>query len=269
MMTASIALDRLNPRARAKVNELLAIEIDPVSVTVQSKDFISSSHWADDIKSVPAFKFLDPFHYVNLPFTDDGTPLPTDLPKPENILKGLEDNLKILRTSPDKKAQAQALRLIIHFVGDIHQPLHNVTRVTHARPGGDLGGNLFMIKLRQPDGTLKDRNLHSYWDAGIDTFPRSGPPPTYMPPPLSEIPPAVANAKQGNPPSNPKLKLNQPFNFQLWSDESFALAKDVAYKIEEGSEPSAAYKAKAIPVVRQRVAWGGYRLAALLNAIWP
>jgi hypothetical protein len=268
MMTASIAFDRLKPHARAKVKELLAIEIEPV-IEVKSKDFINASHWADDIKSVEAFEFLDPFHYINRPFTDDGTPLPTDLPKPENILKGLEDNVKILKTSPDKNAQARALRLIIHFVGDIHQPLHNVTRATHARPGGDLGGNLFIIKRLQPDGTLKNSNLHSYWDAGIDTFPLSGPPPTYIPPPLSDIPPAVAQAKKGNPPTNKKLKLKQPFNFKLWSDESFALAKDLAYKIEEGSEPSAAYKAKATPVVRRRVAWGGYRLAALLNAIWP
>ena len=268
MMTASIAYKRLNPRARAKVNELLALEIPP-EIEIKSPDFINASHWADDIKGDPAYKFLDPFHYINLPFTDDGTPLPADLPKPENILKGLEDNVRILKTSPDKMAQAQALRLIIHFVGDIHQPMHNTTRVTQALPEGDLGGNKFIIKLRQPDGTFKDRNLHSYWDAGIDTFPPGGPPPTYIPPPLSAIPPAVAKVRPGNPPTNRKLKLNQPFNYKLWSDESAALAKDVSYKIQENSVPTQSYKSKAIPVVRRRVAWGGYRLAALLNAIWP
>ncbi len=268
MMTASIAYSRLNPRARTKVNELLAIEIEP-ELEIESKDFVSAAHWADDIKSVDAFKFLDPFHYINLPFTDDGTPLPTNLPRPENILKGLEDNVRILRTSPDRKQQAQALRLIIHFVGDIHQPLHNVTRINQARPGGDLGGNKFMIKLRQPDGSFEERNLHSYWDDGLDTFPLSGPPPTYIPPPLSDIPPAVAKARIGNPPSNRNLRLNRPFSFKLWSNESFALAKSVSYKLEENSEPTAAYKKKGIAVVRRRVAWGGYRLAALLNAIWP
>ena len=126
-----------------------------------------------------------------------------------------------------------------------------------------------MIKLRQPDGTFKSRNLHSYWDAGIDTFPPGGPPPTYIPPPRDAIPPAVKKAKKGNPPTNSKLKLSQPFNFKLWSNESAALAKGVSYKIQEDTEPTAAYKARAIPVVRRRVAWGGYRLAALLNRIWP
>src|ERR1044072_1366633 len=267
MMTASIAFSRLNPHARAKAMELLAIDIEP-DIPIKSRDFVNSAHWADDIKSVDAFKFLDPFHYINIPFSDDGTPLPDNLPRPENILKGLEDNVRILKTSPDKKAQAEALRLIIHFVGDLHQPLHSSTRVSQAHPEGELGGNLFIIKLKQPDGALKDRNLHSYWDAGIDTFPKGGPPPTYIPPPLSEIPPAVKKAKKANSPTDPKLKLNQPLNWKLWSRESFALAKEVAYRIEEGSEPTAAYKARATWVVRRRVAWGGYRLAALLNSIW-
>ena len=267
MMTASIAFDRLNPHAKAKVIELLAIEIPPADEAAKSKDFINASHWADDVRDYHEFDFMAPFHFINLPFTTDGTALPADLPKPDNILKGLQDNVAILRNSPDKAKQAQALRLIIHFVGDIHQPLHNVARISQAHKQGDRGGNLFAITV---PGQIDPTNLHSYWDGGIDTFPPSGPPPGYDPPPLSKIPPAVAIARQGNPATDPKLKLNEPFNFKLWSDESFALAKDVAYKgIQEGGQPSPAYKAKAIPVVRRRVAWGGYRLAALLNAIWP
>jgi hypothetical protein len=66
------------------------------------------------------------------------------------------------------------------------------------------------------------------------------------------------------------LNLNDPFNFSAWATESTTLAKDVVYKgIANGGKPSAAYTSKGVKVVRQRVAWGGYRLAALLNAIWP
>ena len=120
-----------------------------------------------------------------------------------------------------------------------------------------------------PDGgKLKKSNLHSYWDGGIGNFPRTGP--NFAPPPLSQIPPAVAKATAGNPATDPKLKLDDPFNFTLWSDESFALAKDVAFKdMANGVTPSAAYNTAGLKVARQRVAWGGYRLAALLNAIWP
>jgi len=50
MMTASIAFQRLNPRAKAKANELLAIFINPADVTAKSPDFISASHWPDDLR---------------------------------------------------------------------------------------------------------------------------------------------------------------------------------------------------------------------------
>jgi hypothetical protein len=66
------------------------------------------------------------------------------------------------------------------------------------------------------------------------------------------------------------LKLNAPLNFQAWANESFALAKSAAYDgISNGGTPTAAYNTRALKVARKRVAWGGYRLAALLNSIWP
>jgi hypothetical protein len=265
MMTASIAYKRLNPRARAKANELLAIPINPAAVTSQSLNFINASHWADDLRPFAEFDFLKPFHFIDYPFSIDGTALPPGVPEPDNIVKGLEDNVNILRTSTDPNAQAQALRLVIHFVGDIHQPLHCTTRISseHPEADGDRGGNL--VKLMVAGRTT---NLHSYWDGGIGSFPKTGP--NFAPPPLSEIPAAARIARLRNPASNPRIRLRDPFNYKLWSEESFALAKSVAYQgITNNGTPSASYNNKALRVARQRVAWGGYRLAALLNSIWP
>jgi hypothetical protein len=153
--------------------------------------------------------------------------------------------------------------LIIHFVGDIHQPLHCATRVSSANPEGDRGGNLVSIKVAG-----KKTNLHSYWDGGIGNFPKTGP--NFAPPPLNQIPGAAAKSLAGNPDTNPKLKLDDPFNYDAWADESFALAQSTAYKgVKNGVTPSATYNTRALKIARQRVAWGGYRLAALLNAIWP
>jgi hypothetical protein len=268
MMVAQIAFSRLNPKAKAQVNMLLAIEIKPADVSKNSKDFVNAAHWADDLRPFAEFDPLKPFHFIDQPFSTDGTALPAGVPEPDNIVKALEDNVNILKTSTDKNAQALALRLIIHFVGDIHQPLHCATRVSSALPEGDRGGNLVSIKIPGSDGKLKTTNLHSFWDGGIGSFPPSGA--NFAPPPLSQIPAAAAKAKRGNPATDPALKLDDPFNFSAWADESFALAKDVAYKnIENGGQPSAAYKKASLKVVRKRVAWGGYRLAALLNAIWP
>ena len=266
MMVAKIAFERLNPRAKAQAQMLLAIPINPAAISSQSKDFVNASHWADDLRPVPEFDSFKELHFIDQAFSTDGTALP-EIPTP-NVVTALEEQVNILKTSTDKAAQAQALRFIIHFVGDIHQPLHCATRVSSANPEGDRGGNLVKIKIVAADGHIKETNLHSYWDNGLGTFPLSGP--NFAPPPLSQIPDAVAKAKAGNPATDRKLKLNDPTNYQAWADESFELAKSVTYKgITNGSKPTATYNSQGIKTARKRVAWGGYRLAALLNSIWP
>ena len=266
MIVAQIAFARLNPRAKAQVKELLALPINPAAISVKSKDFVNAAHWADDLRPFPEFDSFKLLHFIDTPFSTDGTALPT-LPTP-NIVTALEENVNILKTSTDKNAQAQALRLIIHFVGDIHQPLHCSSRVDSANPDGDRGGNLVSINVPGKDGKLKKTNLHSYWDGGIGSFPPTGP--NFAPPPLTQIPAAAAKAMKGNPDTDPALKLDDPSNFSAWADESFELAKSVAYKgMKNGIKPTAAYNTKALKVANQRVAWGGYRLAALLNSIWP
>jgi hypothetical protein len=266
MMVAQIAFDRLNPRAKAQANMLLAIPINPATISSRSKDFVNASHWADDLRPFPEFDSFKELHFIDTPFSTDGTALP-ELPTP-NIVTALEENVNILKTSTDNNAKAQALRLIIHFVGDIHQPLHCATRVDSAHPEGDRGGNLVKIKITGANGKSKSTNLHSYWDGGLTTFPPTGA--NFRPPALSSIPAAAKKAKTGNPASDPDLKLDDPTNYQAWADESFDLAKDVVYKgISNGGKPTAAYNTKGVKVARKRVAWGGYRLAALLNSIWP
>lgn len=268
MMVASIALRRLNPRARAKATALLARQITPPALSVQSRDFVNAAHWADDLRPFPQFDSFKARHFIDQPFSIDGTSLPAGIPEADNIVKALEDNVNILKTSANKDAQAQALRFIIHFVGDIHQPLHCATRVSTANPEGDRGGNLVKISVPGSGGQLRDTNLHSYWDGGIGSFPRTGP--NFAPPPLKQIGPATLIAMRGNPATDPNVKLNDPFNYSAWADESFALAREVAYRgVTNGSKPNATYRAASLRVVRKRVAWGGYRLAALLNSIWP
>ena len=268
MITAQVAFGRLTPHAKAQAKILLAIPINPAATSAKSKDFVNAAHWADDIRSVPAFDSFAPLHFIDNSFSTDGTPLPA-LPTP-NIVTALRDNVKILKTSTDQNARAQALRFIIHFVGDIHQPLHCTTRVDSAHPTGDHGGNLVNVKVPGASGALQTINLHKYWDDGAESFPKGGPGPQFLPPPLSKIPPAAALAISGNPATDPAVHLNAPFNFPAWANESFTLGKTVAYNgITNNSQPNAAYRTKALQVARQRAAWGGYRLAALLNSIWP
>ncbi len=269
MIVARIAYSRLNPRAKAEADRLLAIPIDPVAITQKSLDFVNASHWPDDLRPEKAFADTLPLHFVDFPFSTDNTQLPADLPEDRNILTALTKYVDILKTSKDDQARAQALRFIIHFVGDIHQPLHCATRVTQNFPEGDRGGNDFVIALHGGNGNLRNVKLHSYWDGGIGDFPPSAPP-NYTPPPLAQVNAAVARITREFPDTDDGWKAAGPFGFAEWASESKQLAESVAYAhITANSQPTDAYNEAALKTVHQRVAWGGYRLADLLNTIWP
>jgi hypothetical protein len=270
MMVAYIAYQRLNATAKREVNRLLALPIDPAAVTARSTDFVNAAHWADDVRDSPDFKRFAVEHFADFPFSVDGTPVPTDLPDTDNVIVALQKNVDVLRNSTDDNARAQALRFIIHFVGDIHQPLHCSTRVDSAHPKGDQGGNGFFVRVLGTNGKVNKVKLHSYWDGGLDSFPKGGGPPTFPPPPLSTIPSAASVARRGHPATDPNLRLDNPTDFEGWAKESSALAESSAYDhLSPDGTPSAAYKRGGVEIARKRVAWGGYRLAALLNSIFP
>ena len=279
MMTAKIAYDQLNSHAKAEVAKLLAIRVKVklpdgttptlsaqdqkklTGYTARSKDFVNAAHWADDLKGIKAFDPFKQLHFKDVYFSGDGSQLPAE--STNNIVTELNRDVDILKNSTDDNARAQALRFIIHFLGDIHQPLHCAARVTHGK--GDQGGNLVKLTIA--------KNLHSYWDGGLQTFPKEGPPPDFKAPPLATVAAAAKKIAAANPKTAPGLNLNDPTNFESWVQESFKLAKDDAYDgVPSGStpfDPSNDYKKQGIKLADQRVAWGGYRLAALLNSIWP
>ena len=171
MMTARIAFDRLNPKARAEAERLMAIPINPSNITSKRLGFFRGSVWPDDVRRSPGFEFSGNEHFADFPFSVDSTPLP-DLPKPENVIRALGRYVGVLKTSTDDNERAQALRFVIHYVGDIHQPLHCSARVDRKFPQGDEGGNLFFVKITGRDGNPVSVKLHSFWDGGLDDFPR-------------------------------------------------------------------------------------------------
>jgi len=268
MIVANIAYARLNPRAKAEVDKLIKLDIEPTAITAKSLDFVNASHWPDDLRPEEAFANTLPLHFADFPISADGTNLPTDLPESENVIAALGKYVQILKTSTDDNQRAEALRFIIHFVGDIHQPLHCATQVSAKLPEGDRGGNLFKIKLTGTDGKPQVVKLHSYWDGGSNDFPKAGA--NFAPPPLSQIAPAAKRITAEFPDSDPAWKAGGVEDFAGWAKESTDLAQSVAYAgISPNGRPSAAYRKQAVQTAHQRVAWAGYRLAELLNSIWP
>lgn len=259
MLVSAIAYERLNPAAKAKV--------DGLSKTIRfcgkTYDGTNLGAWMDDIKADSTHDDLRVWHYVDIPVFDGVPPDPKMQPDKENAVARLNWAVENLRKGlgSDKK-DAELLGYVFHLVGDLHQPLHAATRVTPARKEGDAGGNQFKLaNVPEVD------NLHAYWDSAAGAF-------NFWRPdrPLNNfekrrfdayVRQLVAAYPAG---SLPEAKVLDP---QKWAEESNQLARDVAYALPENSQPSAAYEAKAQDVARRRIALAGYRLANLLNSIYP
>ena len=251
MVIAAIAQANLSPVARAETERLLKID----ATRPGSDDFVTVASWADEIRNDR--KETGPWHYKDFFFRSDGKPA-VNKPEPINAVSKIEEFTKVLadRSRPDAE-RAEALRFLIHLVGDVHQPLHATARETDALPKGDRGGNSFLIL--PPDGAERGpKNLHSLWDGGaglLQSYPR-------------ETGRAVAVA-QGRALMAALPKSSFPDESQMnpdkWAEESFAEAKAQVYSTEEGAMPSAEYLERSRALVARKLALAGYRLADLLN----
>lgn len=208
-------------------------------------DFIESSVWMDNIKAI-GVHWYDNFHYVDIPFTDDNTKLPEFIAVnaidaiviARNILK--QKNINIL----DK---CIAWRVLIHVIGDIHQPLHVATRVSKEYRTGDRGGNLFLL-----DAPYNAHNLHEYWDKAGGIFVGD----TFKPAIMANIIQKEISCK------NFDVLNNDP---KLWVNESHDIALRFAYP--KKNEFDLLYQRQVRSISVQQVAKAGCRMSEFLNKI--
>src|SRR5438067_10262175 len=112
-MIAAIAYPRLNVQARAVVDRLLLVPITPVGQPEPSdpfRRFMHAAHWADDVRGLLPDTADE--HYIDQPFSPDGTGLPADLPKADNIVVALVRYVRTLRGSFSDAERAKALRFV-------------------------------------------------------------------------------------------------------------------------------------------------------------
>ena len=241
-VVAQIAYNHLDSEVKAKCDALIAIA-PPCGTS--SGSFVSDSTWADQrCESGTSTQ-----HYINIPISLDGYPtngVPND---PTNVVSAIRQHVATLQsTNATLTAQATALRYLIHFVGDIQQPLHCTTGVTTNRPSGDRGGNDFNL-----NGTWS--NLHSLWDAGGG----------YLTDGVS-VGDKVAAIEATYPYSASIGSIPDPMD---WAVEGWDIARTNTYVgVTAGSTPSAAYLNKVQSTTAQRMAIGGQRLAKLLSTIF-
>ena len=142
-VVSHLATYHLSPEAKRAVDELLEGETLP-----------DIGSWADQVRNDrPA---TAPFHYVNGP-RDRLVPRESDFSLPEGSVYAavLGYAEQVVDDSMSRSERAEALKFLVHFIGDLHQPLH-------AGFGDDRGGNDFPVLL---DGEMS--NLHRYWDHDI------------------------------------------------------------------------------------------------------
>jgi hypothetical protein len=260
---AAIAYDHLTPQAKARVDELLKQHPDFANLPSREA-FLTAATWPDTIRNDPRFfddTAKDPkptpllpgfpsmarhtnWHYIDLPFSPDGTPL--EQPKKPNALVELRRMLK------EAGLSAYDLPWLIHLTGDVHQPLHCVSRFTRELPHGDQGGNLVFV--------TPGRNLHSFWDGlpGTDVSDTS----------VNRVAAGVAAELTAAKGPNPRLSRNP----KRWIDEGFALAQREVYTFGNASGTREnlialpeSYQTSARQIARTQLATAGFRLAEVLN----
>ncbi|MFZ0588886.1 MAG: S1/P1 nuclease [Bryobacteraceae bacterium] len=147
---ARIAASYLNPKTRTRVAQILGVKDTPQSV---ANAMAQASTWADETKEQTK---TGEWHYIDLALQDSEKDIPKRCPEENCVTARIEIFTRQLgRRTPTGLSDRDALRYLIHFVGDVHQPLHTIS-------DADLGGNCERIT---PVDEAK--NLHALWDGGI------------------------------------------------------------------------------------------------------
>ncbi|MDB6123559.1 MAG: nuclease [Pedosphaera sp.] len=255
MVVAQIAYNHLDPAVKAKCDALISVTLTNGSSA--NNTFVTASCWADDYKTEMKTAI---WHYIDLPFSLDATPTNGVAPASFDVVRAIRQCIATLQsTNATQIDQATSLRYLIHFVGDIQQPLHASTAVSATSTSGDAGGNSFSLS----GGNWN--NLHSLWDAGggylTDSVSR----------PLTGTGQTILNTKVA------EVEAAHPFSANVgvipdpmdWANEGWGLAQSVAYVgVTRNSTPSTNYLNTVQATTEARMALGGSRLANLLNTVY-
>lgn len=198
-----------------------------------------NANWMDYIKSERKYDYMKPWHYCTIPdgqtYAEAGTPEEGDIIWALNHFTG---QLKSDTLTLDE--ERFALRVLIHLVGDIHQPLH-------VGNGEDRGGNDVKIKY-----FWKDSNLHRVWDSGMIDGEKLS---------FSEWARFADHNEEGEV---EKLQNSTPLD---WANESKAMRPSV-YDFGGRDNLTYEYVHAHRKDVEKRLKEAGIRLAGLINSIY-
>lgn len=203
-----------------------------------------SANWADFIKSDSSYNYLSSWHYVNLPEKLDrqGVINFLEQEKQPNVYNKIQDMISILKkkeSSADEKKMA--LRMLVHMVGDLHQPMHTARKE-------DLGGNKVYVSWFGGRS-----NLHKVWDEGLVDYQQLS---------YTEYATAI------NHPTKAQLKAWRSISLAENVFESYQLVDKIYAKTHADDKLSYRYNFDFVDYLNEQLLKGGVRLAKIINEIY-
>jgi hypothetical protein len=251
MVVANIAYSNLTPDVRSKVDKI-AKDFSSEYASIHS--FLDLAPWPDTLHSQNIESYSH-WHYVDLAFSADATPL-KDLTDTDNVIWAINTIEPVVKNNnANIYERARFLSFLVHMVGDIHQPLHTVSRISAAHPDGDQGGNLY--KILDPKNS-KTISLHQLWDRGIDLFNDDT---------SAEHINALTEKIMTDYPSDVLGALTTDLSAEDWANEGLALSETFVYTTPENQVPSLDYQNSGRQFSEKEIALSGYRLANILNSL--
>ena len=197
-----------------------------------------ASNWMDEIRSDSLYNYAEDWHFVTIP---NGTSYQATTKNPKgDLVEAIERLTAALKSKKlNAKDEAEHLKMLIHLIGDIHQPLH-------VGIPGDRGGNDIKVSWFRSDS-----NLHRVWDSEmIDDSKLS----------YTELGESLEK------PDQTKIVSWQKSSVTDWATESISY-RDAVYKYGNG-KLSYKYTYDNFHIVRYRLLQAGIRIAGVLNTIY-
>lgn len=255
-VVAQIAYDNLTPAVKKKVEELSEFLVKDYPY---SHSFLQISYWPDILRGHGITAF-NTWHYTGKFYGEPKYSVKTsNAIESHDVVWAIKQSRSVLASRRSNTFEkAFFLRFLVHFVGDIHQPMHCISLYNDKFLSGDAGGTRYRIN------TPEANNLHKLWDKGVGLFVKHCKR-CYFSVDEVKLLAEVIELRYPRAIFEKKIAIKQP---NVWAEEGYQLAKDYAYKVSEDGTISDKYREKGQAIVKERIALAGYRLAMILNEVF-
>jgi len=237
-IVAEIAQRHLAPRARIRIGQILGPGVSLASIAT----------WADDVRNARPNTYN--WHFVDMHRNDDHfdekRDCPVDSKRGDCIIKAIDRNRQQLGSPRTTTAgKREALKFLVHFIGDLHQPLHTVLE--------NAGGTLVSVRFfKDPTKVKVATKLHFVWDSGL-------------------IQRCVWNWSayvvrlQNEWLAKKPLADSARGSVIQWAEEAHHAAQLPLFSVDENADLGDDYVKAALPILDRQLALAGLRLARVLN----